>query len=55
MRRRPDSVGTRQSAEVDGYRYEFEATHSVDEYSVAYTLTDIATGEIVVTESADGL
>ena len=50
-----DSVGSRQSAEVDGYRYELEVTQTVDEYSVTYTLTDIATGEIVVTESADGL
>jgi len=51
----PGSVGTRRSVEVDGYRYEFEATHTDDEYSVTYTLTDIATGEIVVTESAEGL
>lgn len=50
-----DSIGSRQSAEVDGYRYELEVVHTSDEYSVTYTLTDIATGEVVVTESADGL
>ena len=50
-----DSIGSRQSAEVDGYRYELEITHGTEEYSVAYTLTDMATGEVIVSETADGL
>ena len=53
--RSPDFVASRQSAEVDGYRYELEATQTINEYSVTYSLTDLATGEVVVTESADGL
>ncbi len=53
--RPPDFVSSRQSAEVDGYRYELEVTQTINEYSVTYSLTDLGTGEVVVTESADGL
>jgi len=50
-----DAVGTIQRAEVDGYRYELVVTHTADEYGASYTVTDIESGEVVVTESADGL
>ncbi len=50
-----DSLGSRQSAEVDGYRYELEVRQGGGAYSVGYTLTDIATGEVIVSETADGL
>jgi hypothetical protein len=50
-----DSVGSQQSAEADGYRYELVVTETDENYSVTYTVTDVATGEVVVTESADGL
>ena len=50
-----DGVGSRQTAEVDGYRYELEVTHGTHEYSVTYTLTDVATGDVIVSETADGL
>ncbi|MGA9278579.1 hypothetical protein [Ilumatobacter sp.] len=49
-----DSVGSTESAEVDGYRYELESTSSGDKFSATYQLTEIATGNVVVTETSDG-
>lgn len=50
-----DAVGSIQRAEVDGYRYELVVNHTDVEYSATYSVTDIETGEVIVTESADGL
>lgn len=50
-----DAVGSIQRAEVDGYRYELVVNHTDDEYSATYSVTAIDSGQVIVTESADGL
>ncbi|WP_040493800.1 hypothetical protein [Ilumatobacter nonamiensis] len=52
-----DAIGSVQTAEVDGYEYRHESLHGTaadgSDWVETYTLTDIATGEVVATETGD--